>query len=142
MILQTANLKNLLENLGIEPIVIKSGDLKAVPNPFEELDQNKINYVSEVIDQMQNQFLQIVKERRNLKDDEIEKISDGRIYTGTQAIKLNLIDEIGSEDDAANWIKKEGGLDEDTKLIEFDDNEKYLEFLNLNFLKNPLILLI
>ena len=50
--------------------------------------------------------LQIVKERRNLKDDEIEKISDGRIFTGTQAIKLNLIDEIGSEDDAANWIKK------------------------------------
>ena len=128
VILQTANLKNLLENLGIEPIVIKSGDLKAVPNPFEELDQNKINYVSEVIDQMQNQFLQIVKERRNLKDDEIEKISDGRIFTGTQAIKLNLIDEIGSEDDAANWIKKEGGLDEDTKLIEFDDNEKYLNF--------------
>ena len=73
MILQTANLKKSLENLGIEPIVIKSGDLKAVPNPFEELDQNKINYVSEVIDQMQNQFLQIVKERRNLKDDEIEK---------------------------------------------------------------------
>ena len=135
VILQTANLKNLLENLGIEPIVIKSGDLKAVPNPFEELDQNKINYVSEVIDQMQNQFLQIVKERRNLKDNEIEKISDGRIFTGTQAIKLNLIDEIGSEDDAANWIKKEGGLDEDTKLIEFDDNEKYLEFLNLNFFK-------
>ena len=74
VILQTANLKNLLENLGIEPIVIKSGDLKATPNPFEEtLDQNKINYVSEVIDQMQNQFLQIVKERRNIEDDEIEK---------------------------------------------------------------------
>ena len=69
--------------LGIEPIGYKKRDLKAVPNPFEELDQNKINYVSEVIDQMQNQFLQIVKERRNLKDDEIEKFSDGRIFRNT-----------------------------------------------------------
>ena len=55
---------------------------------------------------MQEEFSKIVKLERELTWDNLEKISDGRIFTGNQAKEINLIDEIGAENDAIDWIKK------------------------------------
>ena len=135
VILQSADLTSLLENLGIQPVIVKSGELKTVPNPLEKIDDEKLKYMNNIINQMQNQFVNLVKERRNLNQSSMELISDGRIFTGEEAKKINLVDFIGNERDAINWIKNEGNLEENIEIIEFNNNENFLNFLNSSLLK-------
>tara|TARA_B100000035_G_scaffold10706_1_gene9075 strand:+ start:8417 stop:9310 length:894 start_codon:yes stop_codon:yes gene_type:complete len=138
VILQTAQLTSLMEKIGVKPIIIKSGELKATPNPLEQLDEEKINYLKKIIGQLQDEFLDIVKEKRNLNQSTIREISSGRIFTSKKALELNLIDFIGNEKDAINWIKKEGNLDQKIEVIELDKKRSLYKILNTTFFKSSL----
>ena len=134
VILQTANLTVLLDKIGINPLVIKSGDLKAVPNPFEETNENQIEYIKNVVLMLQDEFIKIVKLERKISPESLKKINDGRIFTSKQARDLNLIDEIGIEENALQWLKKKADLDDKVKIIDYSDGKDYFEFLKLKFL--------
>ena len=138
VILQTAQLTSLMEKIGITPIVIKSGKLKATPNPLEKMDEEKKKYLEKIIGQLQNEFIDIVEKKRNLDKITLGKISSGRIFTSKQALDLNLIDSIGNEDDALDWIKKEGKLDSTIEVIELDKKKSLYNLLNTIFFKNSL----
>ena len=135
VILQTADISVLLNKIGVSPLVIKSGDLKAIPNPLEKTNDEQIKYIKNVVLLMQEEFSKIVKLERELTWDNLEKISDGRIFTGNQAKEINLIDEIGAENDAIDWIKKKAGLDDNIKIIDYAKEDSFFDFLNLKFLK-------
>ena len=138
VILQTAQLTSLMEKIGVKPIVIKSGELKATPNPLEKIDEEKIAYLKKIIGQLQNEFIDIVQQKRNLDQITIREISSGRIFTSKQALELNLIDFIGNESDALDWIKKEGNLDQKIDVIELDKKNSLYNMLNTTFFKNSL----
>ena len=135
VILQTADISVLLNKIGVSPLVIKSGDLKATPNPLEKTNDEQIKYIKNIVLLMQEEFSKIVKLERELTWDNLEKISDGRIFTGNQAKEINLIDEIGAENDAIDWIKKKAGLDDNIKIIDYAKEDSFFDFLNLKFLK-------
>ena len=86
-----------MEKIGVKPIIVKSGELKATPNPLEKLDEEKINYLKKIIGQLQDEFIEIVERKRNLNQATLRKISSGRIFTSKQALELNLIDFVGNE---------------------------------------------
>ena len=135
VILQTVEFTDLFKMVGINPLVVKSGELKAVPNPLEKINDEKLEYINDIIGQMQKEFLRIVKEKRNITEETVQMISDGRIFTGLIAKSLNLVDEIGVEDDAITWIKKKGNLDDNVKVIDFDGEENIFKFLNLKIIE-------
>ena len=135
VILQTAELTSLLEKLGIQPIVIKSGQLKAVPNPLEIIDEENLSYMKKIIDRLQKEFIELVEKKRNLGVEAKNKISDGRIFTSKQAKALNLIDYVGNESDAIEWIKSEGNLSDEVNILELDAVNSFLDLLKLNVLK-------
>ena len=135
VILQTVEFTDLFKMVGINPLVVKSGELKAVPNPLEKINDEKLEYINDIIGQMQKEFLRIVKEKRNITEETVQMISDGRIFTGLIAKSLNLVDEIGVEDDAITWIKKKGNLDDNVKVIDFDGEENIFRFLNLKIIE-------
>ena len=135
VILQTADISELLSKLGINPIIVKSGELKAVPNPVEKVDEDKLKYLESVINKMQDEFLNIVKADRNINESTIKMVADGRILTGRDAKKLKLIDDIGNEKDALNWLKKEAGVDDDIKIRDISLQNDLESLLNLSFLK-------
>ena len=135
VILQTAELTSLLEKLGIQPIVIKSGQLKAVPNPLENVDEENLSYMKKIIDRLQKEFIELVEKKRNLGVEAKSKISDGRIFTSKQAKALNLIDYVGNESDAIEWIKSEGNLSDEVNILELDAVNSFLDILKLNVLK-------
>ena len=122
----------------VKPIVIKSGELKATPNPLEKIDEEKIAYLKKIIGQLQNEFIDIVQQKRNLDQITIREISSGRIFTSKQALELNLIDFIGNESDALDWIKKEGNLDQKIDVIELDKKNSFFSLMNDTFFKNSL----
>ena len=138
VILQTADISQLLGKLGINPVIIKSGELKAVPNPAEEIDQKKLNYLQDIIQKMQTEFLNLVKKSRNISSSTLNLVSDGRIVTGNQAKDLKLIDDIGTENDALSWLKKEAGLDDDIRVKDLSIRSDITKVLNLNFLKKKI----
>ncbi len=135
VILQTAELTSLLEKVGIQPIVIKSGQLKAVPNPLENVDEENLSYMKKIIDRLQKEFIELVEKKRNLGVEAKSKISDGRIFTSKQAKALNLIDYVGNESDAIEWIKSEGNLSDEVNILELDSVNSFLDLLKLNVLK-------
>ena len=132
VILQTVNLNNLLEKIGLEPLIVKSGSMKSVPNPFEKVDEEKKKKIISLVDNMAKQFLNLVIQSRNLSKKEIDLISDGSVFTGAQAKEINLVDEIGDEQDAITWLKKKADLDEKTKVLEIKKPESFLNDINLN----------
>tara|TARA_A100000164_G_C21190368_1_gene444711 strand:- start:61 stop:495 length:435 start_codon:yes stop_codon:yes gene_type:complete len=126
------NLNNFLEKIGFEPLVIKSGDMKSVPNPLEKLDVNKKEKIVKLVDNMAKQFLDLVIQNRNLNKTQVGFISDGSVFTGMQAKEINLVDEIGGEEDAITWLKDKGNLDDQIKVLEVKKPEGILNNLNLN----------
>ncbi|WP_017442917.1 signal peptide peptidase SppA [Rickettsia gravesii] len=106
VILQTAEVTELAQKLGIKFNNFKSGELKAVPNPTEKLTEAMRVAIMENIEDTYNFFLELVSERRNLPIEEVKKLADGRVYSGRQALKLKLVDAIGSEDTALKWLQE------------------------------------
>ena len=135
VILQTADISELLNQIGITPVIIKSGKLKAVPNPAEKIDEEKIIYLQEVIEKMQREFMELVKSNREISNSTSQLIRDGRIFTGKQAKELNLIDDLGNEKDALNWLKEKGELDETIKIKELLGKNDLKSILDFKFLK-------
>ena len=138
VILQTADISQLLGKLGINPVIIKSGDLKAVPNPAEEIDEKKLNYLKDIIKKMQTEFLNLVKKSRDISSSTLSLVSDGRIVTGKQAKELKLIDAVGTENDALSWLKKEAGLDDEVRVKDLSVQSEITELLNFSFLKKKI----
>ena len=138
VILQTADISQLLGKLGINPVIIKSGDLKAVPNPAEEIDEKKLNYLKDIIKKMQTEFLHLVKKSRDISSSTLSLVSDGRIVTGKQAKELKLIDAVGTENDALSWLKKEAGLDDEVRVKDLSIQSEITKLLHFSFLKKKI----
>ncbi|MCK5057736.1 MAG: signal peptide peptidase SppA [Candidatus Aminicenantes bacterium] len=95
-------LKGMLDKIGVEINIIKSGKMKDVGSPFKDLTQEGRTYIQDMVDQMYRKFLQVVHHNRKafLSMAEIENLADGRVYHAQQALDLKLIDEIGYFDAA------------------------------------------
>ncbi len=107
---------------GINLELIKSSPLKGIPNYFEKLNSQQKEYVQSLVDESNKYFIGLVKKRRNLSEDDLKKVSDGRIFTGSKANQLKLIDQIGDGADAVKWLKSK-------------ENLKNLEVKNYNLVK-------
>jgi protease-4 len=113
VLMQTADVSGLLRKLGVSMEQIRSVPLKAVPNPLEPLTDEGRRAVREIIEDMHAMFVAMVAERRGLDADRALRVSDGRVYTGRQALPLGLVDELGGEDAALDWLAKERGVPRD-----------------------------
>ena len=108
VIMQTTDITGLLAKLGIEAEAIKSAPLKAVPSPLERLSDEGRAATKRLVDDMYDMFVSMVAERRDLSRERAIELSDGRIYTGRQARAANLIDTLGGESEAREWLAGRG----------------------------------
>lgn len=117
VIFQTMNFNGTLEKLGVEPLTIKSGPLKAAPNPFEPTDEAAKTAMEGLIADMFDVFVGMVAERRDMPVEDVRKLADGRVYTGQQAVANGLIDEIGGRWEALTWLEEEAGVTSDADIV-------------------------
>lgn len=110
VIFQWAEFSKLLETIGVSMQEIKSGDLKAEPSPFKPLSEKAREVSNLMVQDSFAWFTGLVAERRKLPLDKVKILSDGRVYTGRQAAAEKLVDELGGEDKAIDWIKREKKL--------------------------------
>ena len=110
VIMQAAEVTEMLDKLGIKTIEIKSSPLKAQPSPFEKLTPEARRVTQEVVDDIYDMFVKMTAERRQLTPERARQLADGRVYTGRQAVANGLVDRIGEESDALDWLTKERGI--------------------------------
>lgn len=112
VIMQFANLQELYDKLGIVPITIKSGphkDIGAMDRPMTAEEQALLQ---DMIDDLHSQFVAVVARGRKLPEDEVRRLADGRIYSGSQARQVGLVDDLGNLDDAVRKAAAMAGLAE------------------------------
>ncbi len=105
------NASELLNKIGIKVETIRKGDLKALPLPFEQPNNATKKMLSSIIDDNYNTFLNTVKKHRKIPKHMIKTISDSRILTGRQAKASGLVDAIGGENEAIDWLKTKHKID-------------------------------
>lgn len=120
VIMQAAEVTDLVERMGITPITIKSGVNKATPNPFEKMTPENRAVMETVVADFHSTFVNMVAKARKMDRDKVLQLADGRVYTGPQALELGLVDALGGEEDAVEWLKTEHKLDAE---IEVRDRE-------------------
>lgn len=113
VILQTADVTEMLDKLGIKPETVKSSPLKAQPNPLEPFTPAAREATEAVVRDLYGQFVDIVVERRKMERPRVEALADGRVFSGRQAAELGLIDGVGGEDEARAWLADKHGLPRD-----------------------------
>jgi protease-4 len=104
VIFQTADITGLLDKIGVKPETFKSGPHKAQPNPFEPVSPAVREATQGVVREMFGMFVDMVAERRNLDRTQVAAIADGRIFSGRQARELGLVDTLGDEAAARDWL--------------------------------------
>jgi len=116
VIMQTADITGLLQKLGIKPETVKSGALKAQPNPMEAFGEEARRATAAVIDDLHEMFVDMVRERRDMAPERVKQLADGRIFSGRQAVSAGLIDAIGGEQEARDWLAMNHGIDATLEL--------------------------
>jgi protease IV len=106
VIINLMNFKGLADKLGVEPEVIKSGTFKDIASPYRKLTKEDEEILHNLIMDSYEQFTSAISEGRKLPIEQVKGIADGRIYSGRQAQKLGLIDELGSYTDALACLQK------------------------------------
>lgn len=107
VLLQTAEITELLDRIGVSVTSIKSAPLKAEPSPVTKLTPEARRVTQALVDDMFAMFVDMVAERRGLDRAEALKLADGRVYTGRMAVRNRLIDAIGGEPEALRWLHAE-----------------------------------
>lgn len=108
VILQTTDITGMLAKLGIEAEAIKSGPLKAVPSPLEKLTDEARAATRRLVEDMHDMFIGMVADRRGLPRPRVVELADGRVYTGRQARAAGLVDQLGGEKEARDWLTSRG----------------------------------
>lgn len=119
VIFQWAEVTQLLNTLGIKVEEVKSGPLKAVPNPFEPTDEKGRALAEEMVQESKVWFVDLVAKRRNIEPNSVPGLTDGRIYSGRQALTLKLVDEIGDEKAAKAWLQTKRDVAPGLSIVEW-----------------------
>lgn len=118
VIMETANVEGLLQKIGVEGIVIKSGKYKDVGSPLRKMSADERGLLQAVMDDVHKQFIEAVAEGRSLELRAAQVLADGRIFTGRQAKEAKLVDELGDLEDAIQLAAEVVGIEGEPKVIE------------------------
>lgn len=113
VIVSLLNCKDLYDKLGIQEIDITSGRNKAMGSSALDLTEEQYTILQGLVDEAYDQFVEIVCEGRGMNEAVVRELADGRIYSAKQALEANLVDEIGSMEDAKEAFITEAGCDSD-----------------------------
>ncbi len=118
VIMDVPQVKELMEKVGVDWQVIKSGPHKDIGSFSRKMTTNEIKLLQSVVDDVYEQFVEAVTLFRPLSGQEVSQLADGRIYTGKQALSLGLVDYLGTHQDAIALAGKMAGLSEKPSVIE------------------------
>jgi protease-4 len=132
VLFQIPNVAELMKTVGVKIEEVKSSPLKAAPNGFEPTSPEARAALDALVKDSYAWFRGLVKERRGMDDALLEKVADGRVFTGRQAVELKLIDQLGDEKTAVAWLVSEKKIKSELPVRDFKLTPR---FSDLTFLR-------
>jgi protease-4 len=132
VLFQFPNFTGLLNTVGVQVEEVKSSPLKAAPNGFEPTSPEARAALEALVKDSYAWFRGLVKERRGMDDALLDKVADGRVFTGRQSVDLKLIDQLGDEKTAVAWLVAEKNVKSGLPVRDFKLAPK---FGDLTFLR-------
>ncbi|HEY4619757.1 MAG TPA: signal peptide peptidase SppA [Nitrospirota bacterium] len=132
VIIELANVSGLMKKVGVESVVIKSGKFKDVGSLFRTMTPEERELLQGVIDDTYDQFVDAVAAGRGINKEDLLPIADGRVFTGRQAKKLGLVDDLGSMQDAIKITADIAGIKGEPDIIQKKKKFSILERLLKN----------
>lgn len=132
VLVQFPVLSGLMKTIGVQLDEVKSSPLKASPNGVDAPSPEARAALEALVKDNYAWFRALVQNRRAMDDAQIEKVADGRVFTGRQAIGLKLIDQIGDEKTAVAWLVAEKKIKSDLPVRDYKLSPK---FGDLTFLR-------
>jgi len=127
VLFQYPNFTEVLKTIGIKVEEVKSSPLKAAPNGFEPTSPEARAAIEAIVLDSYAWFKGLVKDRRKMDDALLARVSDGRVFTGRQAVPLKLIDGLGDEKTALAWLEKEKKVPANTPVRDYSLQPRFSE---------------
>jgi protease IV len=119
VLFQYPNFTELMKTVGVKVEEVKSSPLKAAPNGFEPTSPEARAALDSLVKDSYAWFRGLVKDRRSMDDALLEKVADGRVFTGRQAVELKLVDALGDEKTAIAWLVAQKNVKRDLPVRDF-----------------------
>ena len=132
VLFQYPNVSDLLKTIGVKVEEIKSSPLKAAPNGYEPTSPEARAAIEALVKDSYDWFRGLVRDRRHMDEATLQRVTDGRVFTGRQGFELKLVDAIGNEKTAVDWLAKEKGLKPDTPVKDWQLKPRLSDFTILH----------
>lgn len=119
VVLQWLQAEELFDNIGVRAHSVASGPLKGEPSIFSAPKEATLEAARDNVEDAFSWFVELIMERRDLEREEVLRLADGRIYTGGQALEVALIDQIGEERDAIEWLESAHDIPPDLEVLDW-----------------------
>ncbi|MBR1126220.1 signal peptide peptidase SppA [Bradyrhizobium lablabi] len=119
VLFQFPNFSELLKTVGVKVEEVKSSPLKAAPNGFEPTSPEARAAIDALVKDSYAWFRGLVQARRGMDEAQLEKVADGRVFTGRQAVELKLIDALGDEKTAVEWLVANKNVKKDLPVRDY-----------------------
>ncbi len=130
VIMHSINYSELAEKYGVDFVTIKSGPYKDIMSPTRKMTEEERKILQSMIDNSYDGFVKVIAEGRDLSEEQVRKLADGRVYDGIQAKEVNLIDEYGYLDDTIAAMKKDYKL-KDAQVFKYTSGAPFSKFFSM-----------
>lgn len=110
VLLQVPNISGLLQKIGVKSVVVKSGEHKDLASPTREMTDAERQILQRLLNDVHDQFIDVVTKSRRLDRKKVEALADGRIFSGREAQSLGLVDQLGNLQDAIDRAASMAGI--------------------------------
>jgi protease-4 len=110
VIMGFTNYEELLQKIGLVPIVVKSGEYKDIGSPVRKMKVEEKKILQDFARKIHRQFIKDIVDGRKMDRKKVESLADGRIFTGQESKEFGLVDRLGNLEDAIEWAGRLGGI--------------------------------
>jgi protease-4 len=121
------DVQKLANNVGLTFDVVKTGKYADVITITRPKTDDELAIFQNMVDWIYGEFIGKVAEARKLKKEDVQDIAQGRVWSGAEAKKLGLVDELGGLDDAIQFAVTKAGLGKNYRLIEYPQKKELVE---------------
>jgi protease-4 len=143
VIMGYTNFRQLLDKIGMVPVVIKSGPYKDTGSPTREMRDDERELLQAITSGIHQQFVSAIAEGRKMDRAQVAAAADGRIFTGEDAKARGLVDRLGNFEDALQWAGELGGIEGDVVAVYARDKKfsllRYLMSTSLSSLISKIV---
>jgi protease-4 len=129
VIMEIPNVEGLMNKIGVKTEVIKSGRHKDIASVFRGIKKEEREILQGVLDNVHEQFIKAVAEGRKMLIEDVKRIADGRVFTGEQALKAGLVDEIGNLEDAVKAAARLTGIKGEPSVVSKEERFSLIHML-------------